>query len=310
MPNLSASLAQLERSLASIPGLEVARSVPTSGFTSMGVGGPADLLVEASSGAALARAAAMLAESQMPMMILGGGSNTIFDDEGYRGAIVRLKGNLARIEVDAEQNRLHAGAGANLSALMKAAQRAGLAGLEFCAGIPGTLGGALAGNSGAGGADICSVTSYAEVLGADGEIRRLDRNQFSFSYRRSDLRDRIVLGAGLALTPDSAEAIEGRIKAHLKKRMDQPLRVQTAGCMFKNPPGDFAGRLIDEAELKGTRVGGIAVSRIHANFMENTGSGNTADIVRLLDLVATRVYEKSGIRLETEVRVIDSSNRY
>jgi len=308
MPNLSASLTQLERSLISVIGIEVARGVSTSEFTSMAVGGPADLVVDISSAESLARATKIFVESRMPWMILGGGSNTIFQDEGYRGALVRMKGELTRIEVLADEHLIRAGAGANVSRLMQTAKRAGLSGLEFFAGIPGTLGGALAGNSGAGGDDVCSVASWVELLGSDGKIERLERGDFSYGYRKSSLRDRIILGAGLTLTPDITDAIQSRIDAHLGKRMEQPLREQTSGCMFKNPPGDFAGRLIDQAELKNVSVGGISVSGIHANFMVNSGAGTADDIARLLELVAARVSENSGVRLETEVRLINATH--
>jgi UDP-N-acetylmuramate dehydrogenase len=236
--------------------------------------------------------------------MLGGGSNTLFTDAGFRGAVVRLTGEFRSIESGPEPETIRAGAGAVLGAVMKFAQRHNLAGLEFGVGIPGCLGGALAGNAGAGGEDICSLADSVDVLDDKGAIVRLKRGEFSYGYRDSELRARVILGAVLHLCPDTPANIKARIDRHLSKRWEQPVGERSSGCMFKNPPGDFAGRLIDAAGLKGVRVGGVRVSEKHANFMVNDGSAQSAEIERLMGLVRDTVRERTGIDLEPEVRIM------
>ena len=197
---------------------------------------------------------------------------------------------------------IRAGAAAGLSAIMNFAKKRELAGLEFCAGIPGKLGGALAGNAGAGGGDICSLVDCVEVVDGEGRLRTRRRGGFAYGYRSSDLRGDVIVAASLRLRHDSRAKIDERIGRHLAKRLDQPLGDRSSGCMFKNPPGEFAGRLIDRAGLKGLRVGGVSVALEHANFMINDGHGTAADVQRLMDQVRERVLTGTGIELEGEVR--------
>lgn len=301
--------ATLESRLAALAAIAVRHDEPLAPHTSMGVGGPARWFIEVEERGALAHLLALLGEAGVAWTMLGGGSNTLFEDRGFEGAVVHLGKGFRFIEADPAQPELiHTGSGALLSAAMNFAKRRGLSGLEFGAGIPGTLGGALAGNSGAGGADICSLAESVEVLDEDGAERTLARGEFGFSYRKSGLAGRIILAARLRLAPASREEIETAIQAHLAKRMEQPIGDRSSGCMFKNPPGEYAGRLIDAAGLKGLQVGGISVSNTHANFMINEGGGTAQEIRQLMEEVRRRVQEESGFELEAEVRWVRPSD--
>lgn len=279
--------------------------------TTMGVGGPARLFVEVNAPEALAAVLGFLREAGVAWMMLGGGSNTLFDDGGYAGAVVHLGREFRTVEeVAGEESVIRAGAGATLGAILSFARRRDWTGLEFCVGIPGTLGGALAGNAGAGGLDVCSLADSVEVLteeGADsGAIEILRRGEFEFSYRASFLRDRVIVAATLRLAPGEPEQIKARTDEHLSKRWEQPVGERTSGCMFKNPPDDFAGRVIDRCGLKGLAVGGVRVSETHANFMVNSGAATAAEVRSLMDEVRRRVAQETGIELESEVRWVGS----
>ncbi len=290
--------------LRDMPGVTLLRDEPLARHTTMGVGGPARWFVTVDEPAALEPALAAVRAAGRPWMLLGGGSNTIFDDAGWPGAILTLgKGfrKLVRIE---GTNRIAAGAAAPLAAVMNFAKREGLAGLEWAAGVPGQLGGALAGNAGTPAGEICAAVEAVEAFGRDGLRQTLRRGEFQYGYRYSSLRDWIVVEATLALTPDAHEAIQQRIDIALAKRMEQPIGQRSSGCMFKNPSGASAGRLIDEAGLKGLRVGGARVSERHANFMINDGGATAADLESLIEIVRQRVRARTGIELELEVRLI------
>lgn len=294
----------LDVALHGLSGVRVLRDEPLARHTSMGVGGPADWFIDVQEKRALVACLALLQTAGIETLMLGGGSNTLFTEAGFRGAVIHLSGEFRAIELGAAPHTIRAGAAAPLSAMMKFAQRQGLGGLEFGAGIPGTLGGALAGNAGAGGEDICSITESVEVLHAGSAVREVPRGSFSYSYRNSELRGRIVVGATVKLRPSSPRAIREAIDRHLSKRWEQPVGERSSGCMFKNPPGTYAGRLIEEAGLKGLRIGGIRVSEKHANFMVNDGTARAEEIECLMAMVRARVREATGIELESEVRLI------
>lgn len=270
----------------------------------MGVGGPADWFIDVQEHRALGPCLALLREARIQTLMLGGGSNTLFTEAGYRGAVLHLSGEFRAIGLGSGPDTLRAGAAATLSAMMKFAQRQGLGGLEFGVGIPGTLGGALAGNAGAGGEDICSLAESVEVLDGDGAIRILPRGSFAFAYRTSELRQRVVVAATLKLHPSPPATIREAIDRHLSKRWEQPVGERSSGCMFKNPPGAYAGMLIEKAGLKGSRVGGVRVSEVHANFMVNDGTARAEEIEALMAMVRARVRDETGIELESEVRMI------
>jgi UDP-N-acetylmuramate dehydrogenase len=292
--------------------IELAENEPMARHVSMGVGGPARWLLVAHDRTGLTGSIKALRAAGIPWMVLGGGSNTIFGDAGFAGVVVRLGRDfrvIRVIESGPGANELTAGAGANLSAVMNAAKRAGLAGLEWAAGVPGTLGGALAGNSGTPAGDACSAAEQVEILGEDGAPAFLERGQFTFGYRRCSLAGQVILGATLRLAPDAAEAIGARIEAGLAKRRAQPLGQRSSGCIFKNPPGDSAGRLIDAAGLKGLSVGGARIAAEHANFIVCDGSATAADVVALAAETRRRVRDRWGVKLELEVRLVGLDSR-
>lgn len=290
--------------LAGIPGLTVKPREPLAAHTTMGTGGPAACFVVVDRRDAMEPLVAALRGGGFRWMMLGGGSNTLFDDRGFDGVVVQPGRELRLIEEGPAPDLVVAGAGAILSAAMNFARKRRLAGLEFAVGIPGMLGGALAGNAGAGAGDVCSLVESVDVIDARGERLVRRRGEFDFAYRRSALRDDVILGATLRLSPDTPEAIEARVQANLAKRWEQPVGSRSSGCMFKNPPGDFAGRVIDRSGLKGLRVGGVAVAEKHANFMVNDAGATTADVLALMEEVRRRVAEISGVELDAEVRVV------
>lgn len=290
--------------LAALGGIEVRENEPLARHTTMGVGGPARWLVTPETIPALQAAVAVLNESALPWIVLGGGSNTIFTEAGFPGAVVTLGRGFRTLRLGPGEHQLTAGAANPLSAVMNFAKRSALAGLEWAAGVPGQFGGALAGNAGTPKGDSCSRVEAVELLERDGTRRTLRRGEFAFGYRQSQLRQSIILEATLDLAPGDPEAIQERINAALAKRNEQPLGERCSGCMFKNPPGDFAGRLIEQAGLKGTRVGGMRVSEIHANFMLNDGTATAADVTELVALVRARVLERHGVKMSLEARIV------
>jgi UDP-N-acetylmuramate dehydrogenase len=234
--------------------------------------------------------------------VLGNGSNLLVRDEGVRGVVIRIRRGLERVSVAGEIVTVEAGALFPTVANQTAA--AGLTGLEFGAGIPGTLGGALVMNAGWHEHEIGNVVETVDVLAQDGSVATLDRETCGFRYRGSALRDRperIVLGARLRLAPDDPARVRERLERFAASRKaNQPTAQPSCGSVFLQPPGDYAGRLIDAAGLKGTRVGAIEVSPLHANFFVNHGGGTARDVLALVDRVEAEVERRFGVRLERE----------
>ncbi len=279
-------------------------SEPLSIHSSIRIGGKADLLVIPSE--TRCREIVCLVNSlKMPLTILGGGSNTLFPDEGLRGVVVSTKA-IDSCYVNGDTGLVEAGAGVSLWHLLSIASDTGLSGLEPLAGIPGTIGGAVAGNAGAFGVEIKDLISHIEVLRQNGEVERLDTQSMSFAYRHANFGKGLVLKVCLRLSTDDKELIRQRTKQYLmEKRSRQPLDKPSLGCVFKNPDGHSAGRLIDEAGCKGMRQGDIVVSPLHANFFVNEGRGTAKDYLELLNRVRERVYSAFGILLEPEVRIVN-----
>ena len=273
-------------------------------YTTMRVGGPADLVALPASAAQAARALALAARRDTPVLVMGGGSNLIVRDGGVRGLVLLLGEPFSRVRV---QGRVvYAQAGARLAQAAAAAQRAGLAGLEFAAGIPGTVGGGVAMNAGAYGGELKDCLLWAQVL-LQGRLLRLDREGLEMGYRTSRaLREGgVVLAAAFALTPGDPQAIARRMgELAALRREKQPLNLPSAGSTFKRPPGHFAGALIQQAGLKGLQVGGAQVSEKHAGFVVNLGGATASDVLRLIEQVKARVWEQCGVALECEVRVV------
>ncbi len=272
--------------------------------TTFRIGGPAEVFFEPEDLQELAEALECLQREGRRVYILGGGSNLLVRDEGVKGAVISLRkgGGFRQVEIEGE--RVKAGAGAMLPKVVQQCASSGLSGLEGLVGIPGTMGGAARMNAGGKHGNIGPTMQSATVLRRDGGTERLPHDKLAFGYRRSNLSDFIVLEMELALKKDSIEAVKDKTHAiYEEKKSSQPLSDWSAGCVFKNPPGGSAGALIDKAGLKGTRVGGAAVSHKHANFIVNEGGGTASDVLRLIDIVRERVQKEFGVALQLEVEI-------
>lgn len=282
---------------------------PLSRHTSFRIGGPADVWVEVESADEILAVQRAAAAAGLPLAVLGIGTNVLVSDRGVRGVVVKLGRALGRLEWRAAPGgaqQVRAGAAAPFKKLVLDAAARGLTGLEFAEGIPGSVGGGLLMNAGAFGGEISSVvTGIAGVHPHEGE-RDYPREALRFGYRRFDLpAGLIVTHVALALAPGEPEAIAAKM-AHAKRLRDahQPLGHPNAGSIFKNPPGQHAGRLIETAGLKGRRVGGAMVSDRHANFIVNVGAATAADVKQLMDEVADTVWRAHAVRLVPEIKLV------
>jgi UDP-N-acetylmuramate dehydrogenase len=280
--------------------------VPLSAMSSFGIGGPADLFFEARTEEELVKSISLARTQKFPFYVIGGGNNLLFDDAGYRGLIIRN-----RLEgVSREEQRLNVLSGTGLPAILRESLAAGLSGLEFLAGIPGTLGGAVYGNAGAYGWSIGDVIAWATVLLPGGERRTMSRESLNFGYRDSGLKKYggIVFKASLLCSPGDSRRSEAMIQEILERRRTKhpPLGTACAGSFFKNSCSETgariaAGQLLDQAGARGLAVGDAAVSDIHCNFIVNRGNARAADVLRLAEELKERVFRMFGIRLEEEV---------
>lgn len=273
-------------------------------YTAWKIGGPADALLEPRSVPELVEAIEKAHEHGVPVTVLGGGTNVLIRDGGIRGLTVRISRSLSNVEFDGE--RVSAEAGALYPALANKTAAAGLAGLEFATGIPGTVGGAVYMNAGAYGSETVEVLEWAEVY-RGGELVRMKNAELGLSYRHSLLQERpewVVVRASYALSAGDPQTLKDRIKGFRQQRMAGSPNKPSCGSTFKRPPGDYPGRVVEAAGLKGTRVGQIEVSRVHANYLINHGGGSSEDALRLMGLVQKTVYERLGVDLEPEVRVV------
>jgi UDP-N-acetylmuramate dehydrogenase len=284
---------------------ELKTGEPLSGHCSLKVGGPADLLVTAEDLADLEVITGLLDETRMPWMVLGGGTNTLFANGGFAGCIIRLGNGFSEIRLEGDTD-IVAGASAVLQALVARTGEEGLTGLECLAGIPGTVGGAVRMNAGTRSGDISGAIEKTRVF-SNGQARWLGRDEMGFAYRSSELREGdVILSARFNLSRSEPGAVrEGISEQAALRKKSQPMGVPTAGCWFRNPAGDNAGRLIDEAGMKGAGVGGARVSEKHANFLVNTGSASADDFLSLARQVREAVGQRFGVWLEEEVKVID-----
>lgn len=276
-----------------------------SGHTTFRIGGPADYFVMPSSAGEIKRIIALCLEQDVPYYIIGNGSNLLVADKGYRGVIIQIFKNMKDIQVEGENIR--AQAGALLSKVAAAAYEAGLEGFEFASGIPGTLGGAVRMNAGAYGGEMKQVLKSAEVLTPEGEVLMLPVEEMKMGYRTSIVSrmDYVVLGAEIALREGNKEEIRAKMDELKEKRVSkQPLEFGSAGSTFKRPEGYFAGKLIEDAGLRGFRVGNAQVSEKHCGFVINRGGATAREVAELMETVARRVEENSGVRLEPEVKKI------
>ncbi len=275
---------------------------PLAPYTHLRLGGPADLLVQPRSREELAGVVRRCFEKGTPLRVLGRGCNLLVRDEGVRGAVVRLS-EPAFAEV-AVEGRVRAGAGAALSALISQSARHALAGLETLVGIEGTVGGSLRCNVGDRSGEIGQFVRRVEVMDARGAVQVRERDELQFSYHASNLDDPVLLSAEFELEPDAADAIVKRMrKAWILRKAGQPLTFQAAGRIFQNPRGLSAAALIEQAELAKMRVGGAEVSDRDANFIVVHAGATARDVLRLIDLVRSRVQERFGVDLELEITV-------
>ena len=280
---------------------------PLSRHTTFRIGGPADYYVMPDSVEQCKQVIALCKEHEMPFQVIGNGSNLLCDDEGFEGVIIDLVRGLNRCEVDQEAGTITAEAGVLLATLARRAQQAGLTGLEFAAGIPGSVGGALVMNAGAYGGEMVQVVKWARVLTDEGQEQVVTVEELDLSYRHSAIRPNgwTVLEAGFALQQGDASQIQNTMSDLAARRRDkQPLEYPSAGSTFKRPVGHFAAQLIDEAGLKGFSVGGAQVSEKHAGFVVNRGGATASDVVELCASVREKIFRQTGVELEMEVEKI------
>lgn len=278
---------------------------PMSRHTTFRTGGPADIYIEPSGVEELKQVLDICREENVAYTIIGNGSNLLVGDGGYRGVLISFGKPFAQVTIEGAQVRT--GAGALLSAVAKQVLNASLTGFEFAAGIPGTIGGAVVMNAGAYGGELCQVLREATVLTPEGEVKTLPAEELELGYRTSCVQKNgyIVLEAVLQLQPGNADDIRAVMDALASKRREkQPLEYPSAGSTFKRPEGHFAGKLIQDAGLRGFRVGGAQVSEKHCGFVINRDHATSADILSLCRQVQEKVKAQSGVELELEVKLL------
>jgi len=282
---------------------EVLTSEPMSRHTTWRIGGPADLFVQPQDRADLLVALRMLRQAKLPWQVIGKGSNLLVGDRGIRGAVININ-RLDRLDFSAAP-LVSAEAGLRLMTLVREASSLGLGGLEQLAGIPGTLGGAVAMNAGAGEQELGRLVRTVVLAGADGE-EQWTAEQLHFDYRSTNLpAGRVVVAVQLKLVNAETEHLREEIKQRLlQRRRSQGVGRPNAGSVFKNPSGEQAWKLIDRAGMRGAVVGGARVSERHSNFIVNGGSASAADVLTLMGKIQDRVFRQSGMSLEPEVRII------
>lgn len=272
--------------------------------TSFKVGGTADVLLCPKEYSQLQETVRICNENNIPFIVLGNGSNILVRDGGIREVVIKLT-NINFLEIS--QNKIKAGSGVSLKEVSDFALENSLTGFEFACGIPGSVGGAVFMNAGAYNGEIKNVITQAEVLDREGNIKTLDKEQLSFDYRKSNIMEQgyIVLSAVFTLEYGDKETIKSTIDDLTARREEkQPLEYPSAGSTFKRPKGYFAGKLIQDCELKGFTIGGAAVSEKHSGFVINKGNATAKDVLDVISHVQETVMQKFGVKLETEVRII------
>jgi len=272
--------------------------------TTYGIGGPADLMIFPKSKQDLIKVIEIINENKIQLTILGSGSNVLVSDNGIRGAVISLKNSLKQIEVD--DNILYAECGTMLGKIVKHAVKNNLIGLENLNGVPGTLGGALIMNAGAWGGEISENLIHVEVINSKSEIQKIQKKDLNFSYRQSSFnKDDILLSAKFNLKKADKDAIkENFIEAQSGRKKSQPLNKRSAGSLFKNPKNNSAGKLLDEAGLKGLSIGDAKISKKHANFFINDGDASSKDMLMLIKKAHKEVKDKFNVNLSLEVKLM------
>ncbi len=276
---------------------------PLAKYTSARIGGPAEAFLVAQTLDDLRQAAQIAWAHELPLFILGGGSNILIGDAGVRGLVVHNRAD--RVTFDGMT--VIAESGVSTISLARRCAKRGLAGLEWASGVPGTIGGAAFGNAGAHGGDMAGTLLHVDALTPEGD-RRFDQAAMGFEYRSSILKREprrcVILSVALALHADDPAAIEARTQGYQAYRKRSQPPGATMGSMFKNPPGDYAGRLIDAAGLKGQQIGGAQISEKHANFFLNINHATAGDVQALIDLARREVAERFGVELELEIELV------
>jgi UDP-N-acetylmuramate dehydrogenase len=278
---------------------------PMKNHISFKVGGPADFLVKPKNEDQIKKLVTLLKDENIPYIVIGNGSNLLVKDGGIRGVVIKIADNFNHFQV--ENTTVYAQSGALLSFMGKAILNNNLTGFEFAAGIPGTLGGAIAMNAGAYGGEMKDIVKSVKLMDAKGNIFELSNGEMEFSYRKSILskNDYIVLSAVLELKEGNYEEIRDYMRALTKSRVTkQPLNLPSAGSTFKRPEGHFAAKLIEDSGLKGLTLRGAQVSEKHAGFVVNLGDAKAKDILELINIVKSEVYSKFKVTLEEEVKIL------
>lgn len=287
-------------------GDKVKENVPLAPFTSARIGGPADILLTADTSAELERFVKLMWKREMPFIMLGGGSNVLVSDRGVRGVVILNRAKGVKFVIG-DQPSVKAESGVVFSNLANRCASKGLAGLEWAATVPGTIGGAVYGNAGAFGGDVHENLIYAELLTMEGK-ETFTAKQMGYAYRTSVLKrgelKAMVLSAEFALTNSTKEDVTVKIQQFSAHRKATQPPGASMGSMFKNPNGDYAGKLIEAAGLKGTRIGNAEISPLHGNFFINHENTKAEDIRALIELVQKTVKEKQGVELELEIEIV------
>lgn len=287
----------------SLIGCNVKQNEPLSKHTTLGIGGNANYFVEIFDEQQLIQLLKFIYRNKIKFYVIGGGSNILFRDDGFKGIIVKLCGDFCRYEI--QGNKVVCGSGVNLSFLSKITADNELSGLEYFVGIPGTVGGAVCGNAGTNNVSISSVINEIEIVDFTGKKTILTKKDFKFEYRKSNLQNCIITKIFFVLKKTNKNDILRVILQETdKRRTTQPIGTKNAGCVFKNPKNDSAGRLIDSLNLKNYNIGEIKVSNIHANFIINENNGSAKDMLKMIKFIKKEIMKKYGINLETEIKII------
>jgi UDP-N-acetylmuramate dehydrogenase len=282
--------------------------VPMTHYTSLAIGGPADVLVIPEDPLSVKNLLVVLGKKRLPFITVGGGTNLLVRDKGIEGIVILLRA-FRRIEVLKERNteaELFVESGVPWQKLVNFCKDKGYSGLEGLTGIPGTVGGAIWGNAGSFGYEAKDTVESVAIMDASGKLDRFKAEDLGFGYRKSEIAPNdIVLSANLLMKREDRDIVAKRTEGFFaEKKRKQPISERSAGCVFRNPEGAAAGRLIDESGCKGMRVGGIEVSGIHANFFLNRDGGTASDFLALMDRVSSSVLENTGVALEPEIKVV------
>ena len=294
------------QSVQLLPNVRLLCDEPLSKHTSFKIGGPAEVIVFPESVEQLSQVLKVSALLDATPVILGAGTNILAPDEGVKGMVICLKDGLRTME-QTDDAEVYIGSGVSMAKAALFAAGLGLSGMEFAHGIPGSIGGGVYMNAGAYGGEISGICKYVDVMDMNGTVCRIPKEEMGFGYRKSCLMgaDKIVLGAAFGLTAGVQEEIRSAMQdLQQRRRASQPLDYPSAGSAFKRPVGGYAAALIDQAGLKGFRIGGAAVSEKHAGFVINCGGATAADVKALLAEVSRIVLEKNGIQLEPEIKFL------